>query len=97
VVVLTDIVQKYYEFRKYVAPTPDQALLFLMSEVGELADEQVHTQADWVRNHPEEKGKGRAGEVADVLMMLTAYCIAADLPTPEACLEEKFKSKGFLD
>lgn len=34
---LTDIVNRYFLHRKYIEPTAEQALLFFLSEVGELA------------------------------------------------------------
>ena len=88
-------VMGYFAFRGYKTPDPIQAFLFLASEVGELADRLVQAQsAAWVRNHPESKSADPQGEIADVLMMLTALCSALNLDPVELMLE-KFKSKGF--
>ena len=89
---LIEIVEKYYQFRGYAVPDAGQALLFLVSEMGELADAHVHTQADWVRNHARERDV--AGEVGDVMMMLTAYCMATGLD-PVGAMLDKMRSKGF--
>lgn len=35
---LGDVVDDYFEFRKYKEPTAEQALLFLISEIGELTE-----------------------------------------------------------
>ncbi|MCD4752976.1 MAG: hypothetical protein K8R40_07890, partial [Anaerolineaceae bacterium] len=45
------VVKDYYEFRGLTVPDDSQALLFLVSEVGELADAHVEQQAQWIRNH----------------------------------------------
>jgi len=90
---LEKIVVEYYNFRKLVRPNRDQALQFLVSEIGELADANVHEQANWVRNH--EKERNVADEVGDVMMMLTSYCLASGLPDPIVCMTRKFSKKGF--
>ena len=88
-----DVVKAYYQFRGLTIPDDTQALLFLVSEVGELADSHVEQQASWIRNHA-EKERGIEDEVGDVLMMLTAYCIARGID-PVECMLSKFKKKGF--
>lgn len=92
---LVDDVKNYFEFRNYKVPDTHQAMLFLMSEVGELADELVQSMSDdWVRNNPENKGKGIQGEAGDVLMMLCALCSAAGFD-PEEAMRAKWKTKGY--
>lgn len=88
-----DVVKAYYQFRGLTVPDDTQALLFLVSEVGELADSHVEQQGDWIRNHA-EKERGVEDEVGDILMMLTAYCIARGID-PVECMVNKFKKKGF--
>ena len=88
-------VMDYFAFRGYKVPDATQAFLFLVSEVGELADRLVQSQsAEWVRNHPEAKSVDPGPEIADVLMMLTALCNALGL-NPIDQMFEKFKCKNF--
>lgn len=75
---LSIVVQRYFEFRKYRIPNRDQAFKFLTSELGELADELVQAEGGWVRNNPEDKGKGVSQEAGDVLMMLLAFSMVED-------------------
>lgn len=90
---IVDTVKAYYEFRGLGVPNDTEALLFLTSEVGELADAHVEQMGDWIRNSP-DKQRGVEDEVGDVLMMLTAYCIARGID-PVACMLNKFEKKGF--
>jgi NTP pyrophosphatase (non-canonical NTP hydrolase) len=92
---LTEAVMRYFEFRGYKVPDATQAMLFLTSETGELADEVVQkTSEEWVRNHPENKGKGIAPEAGDVIMMTCAVCSAVGVDPIEAMFE-KMTAKGF--
>lgn len=90
---IIETVKAYYEFRGLTIPNDTEALLFLTSEVGELADAHVEQMASWIRNHP-EKHRGVEDEVGDVLMMLSAYCIARGID-PVECMLHKFAKKGF--
>ena len=90
---IIETVKAYYEFRGLTIPNDTEALLFLTSEVGELADSHVEQMASWVRNNP-DKDRGVEDEVGDVLMMLTAYCIAREID-PVECMLNKFAKKGF--
>lgn len=92
---LPEIVNDYFAFREYKEPDTVQAFLFLASEVGELADKLVHTQSEeWVRNNPENKNDDIAGEIGDVLMMLTktAQTLGMD---PVGCMLNKMRKKGW--
>lgn len=89
-------VQRYFEFRGLKMPNADQAFKFLTSELGELADELVQSEGGWVRNHPENKGKGVQGEAADVLMMLLVFCMQSEKWfDPIEAMFAKWSSKGF--
>ncbi|MEE4195850.1 MAG: hypothetical protein V2J07_11680 [Anaerolineae bacterium] len=90
---IIETVKAYYEFRGLTIPNDTEALLFLTSEVGELADAHVEQMASWIRNHP-DKHRGVEDEVGDVLMMLSAYCIARGID-PVECMLNKFTKKGF--
>lgn len=90
---LQELVQGYYEYRGLAWPDATQALMFLVSEVGELADAQVHEVGGWVRNH--ERERNPADEAADVLMMLMVYCINRGIDPLEA-LKAKMARKGYV-
>ena len=90
---LTQAVKAYYEKRGLKFPDANSALLFLVSEVGELADALVNQQPGWIRNHP-DKERDLKEEIGDVLMMLTAMAIAFDIDPFEAMLD-KFQGKGY--
>ena len=93
--VLRDTVNRYFQVRGYKEPDTVQAFLFLTSEVGELSDKLVHRQSeDWVRNHPESKNDDIAGEIGDILMMLTKTADTLGLD-PMDCMLEKMARKGF--
>ena len=90
---IPETVRAYFEHRGLTAPDAGQALLFLVSEVGELADAFVEQQAQWVRNNP---GRNRdiSDEIGDVLMMLTVFADAEGIDPVDAMLN-KFDRKGF--
>ena len=89
---LKEIVEAYYDFRSLTRPDATQALLFLMSEVGEMADAHVSELGKWVRNHDKERSVEE--EIGDALMMLTVFASACDVDPVKAMLD-KFESKGF--
>ena len=90
---LVDLVQQYYDFRGLTQPDANQAFLFLVSEVGELADALVASQGQWVRNNPERE-RHIPSEIGDVLMMLTVFAATQGIDPLEA-LKEKMRRKGF--
>jgi len=83
-------VMDYYEQRGLVMPDTEEALHFLVSEIGELSDAYVHQKKDWIRNN--EKERDLAEEAADVLMMLYVLSLAADIH-PFTRLIKKMKEK----
>ncbi len=87
------MVKAYYEFRGLAQPDANQAYLFLVSEIGELADALVANQAQWVRNNPDRE-RNISAEIGDVLMMLTVFSMEMGVDPVEAMLA-KMKSKGF--
>jgi NTP pyrophosphatase (non-canonical NTP hydrolase) len=92
---LNDTVQRYYQFRGLTQPDAGQALLFLVSEVGELADAFVEDQAEWVRNNPERE-RDLPSEIGDVLMMLTVFAQQLGVDPYQAMLA-KMQRKGFKE
>jgi NTP pyrophosphatase (non-canonical NTP hydrolase) len=91
---VNDLVGDYFRHRNLVYPDTNQAFLFLVSEVGELADKLVHDQRNWVRNNPDTKDDDRAGEIADVLMMLAVLSETLGIDPIEA-MQDKFNRKGY--
>jgi NTP pyrophosphatase (non-canonical NTP hydrolase) len=90
---LNEAVQIYYDRRGLKFPDDEAALLFLISEVGELADAVVSQQPGWIRNDP-DKQRIISDEIGDVLMMLTAFSINHGIDPYEAMLA-KFRKKGY--
>lgn len=87
---LRKAVERYFEKRKYVKPDSKDALLWLTTEVGELVDAHMRAgDTEWVRNNP-DKAVDLQDEVADVLMMLVAFCVTQDID-PVKSLERKMK------
>ncbi|MCE1254498.1 MAG: hypothetical protein LWX83_13235 [Anaerolineae bacterium] len=91
---LRELVEPYAEFRHYKKTNLTDATLFLTSELGEFSDEVVQMAGGWIRNNPENKGKGVAPEGGDILMMLVRAMNNLDADPIEAMFE-KFKLKGF--
>ena len=92
---LSQMVSRYFKFRGYEIPDTSQATHFLVSEIGELSDEVVNAMPKaWVRNHPENKGKGIQGELSDVLMMTAAVSNSINVD-PIQCFLDKTRSKGW--
>lgn len=89
---LQQLIESYYTSRELVSPNADQALLFLVSEIGELADAHVHLQAEWARNNQHERSI--QDEIGDVMMMLTVYAVAHGTD-PVGCMLDKMRRKGF--
>jgi NTP pyrophosphatase (non-canonical NTP hydrolase) len=89
---IVEIVEAYYQYRGLENPDASQALMFLVSEIGELADAHVANQAKWVRNNDRERNVDE--EIGDVLMMLTVYASTRGID-PIAAMLKKFERKGF--
>ncbi len=90
---LIETVKRYYEFRGLTQPDASQSFLFLVSEMGELADAFVQNQAEWVRNDPDRE-RDMEAEIGDVLMMLTVFASTQGIDPVEAMLK-KMGRKGF--
>lgn len=82
-------VGSYFEDRGLVMPNSENALHFLVSEVGELSDAVVQDKGEWIRNNP-EKTRDIADEVGDCLMMLTIFCIQRGI-SPVDCMVDKMR------
>ena len=88
--VIMGLVIDYYNARDMPFPDATKALLFLTSEVGEVADAHVDKMGDWVRNN--ERERNEAKEVGDVLFMLYVYAIAKGI-SPVHEMMKKMKEK----
>jgi NTP pyrophosphatase (non-canonical NTP hydrolase) len=92
---LSWLVNSYFKSRNLTDPDANDALYFLTSETGELADAFVHGRGDWVRNNPQDKaGKRIDYEAGDVLMMLIKFSQKMGFD-PLTAMVEKFRSKGW--
>jgi NTP pyrophosphatase (non-canonical NTP hydrolase) len=94
---LRRLVDSYFDIRELAKPDTNEAMLFLTSEIGELADVIVSPQKKWVRNDKtKEDIKNHidyiADEVGDVLMMLTVVAGTFNLD-PVTCMQEKMTRK----
>lgn len=49
----------------------------------------------WIRNNQDQSKHDVVGEIADVYMMLDRFAKSQGLPSPEECLQQKMKAKGF--
>lgn len=87
-------VEDYFNFRELVDPDVFQAFMFLTSEIGELADKVVGLTGEWVRNNPQDKNDDVAGEIGDVLMMLTVTAAKLGID-PVKAMFDKFERKGY--
>ncbi len=91
---LMGLVNRYFKFRGYKMPDEHQAMLFLVSEVGELADALVHQDGGWTRNN--EKERALRSEVGDVLMMLSAFCLSLGID-PIQAMGQMMVDHGFQE
>jgi NTP pyrophosphatase (non-canonical NTP hydrolase) len=90
---IIEVVQWYFDKRELLyAQTPVKAFLFLVSEIGEIADAMVHGMDNWVRNNEREREVGP--ELGDALMML---CVTAERHNVDPLDEmlKKFAKKGY--
>jgi len=88
--VITGLVLDYFNARDMPFPDKVKALLFLVSEIGEIADAEVDKMGEWVRNN--ERERDEAKEVGDVLFMLYVYAIAKGI-NPVHEMVKKMESK----
>lgn len=87
-------IRRYFEDRGLVyANKAMDAYLFLVSELGEVADAIVSGNADWVRNDP-DKYRGLADELADVYMMLYITADLSGVDLDEALFDKMQKKCG---
>jgi len=92
--ITTQDFKNYFNARGLVWPEKsDQALKFLISEIGELADADVANEDEWIRNNPNSERRTDF-EISDVMMMLFVYADLKGLD-PHQCVYEKILSKGY--
>ena len=89
---LQNYVEDMVKIRGFDKETPQDAMLLLTEEVGELAKE-VRKAATNIKNDKSKKGQNDLeGEAADVLMMLLALCRTLNIDLMEA-----FKNKELIN
>jgi NTP pyrophosphatase (non-canonical NTP hydrolase) len=87
---IQDIVENLLQCPGFKLPTREQALVFLVSEVGELADAITRTWPDgFIRMDP-NKYASIGEEVADVIIMACILAKASDRQV-ELCVQEKME------
>jgi len=82
---MVDIIARF-ERKGRTWPNPRESTLWLLTEVGELAEEILMTQQKWVRNNPKKNDPGMFGrdtladELADVMemTMITGHLVGID-------------------
>ena len=85
-------IRKYYLKREDLKiPNPEDALHFLVSEVGELSDAFVEEKDNWGRNNP-DKIRSIEDEVGDVLMMLYVFAMLSGI-SPILSMVKKHRRK----
>lgn len=88
-----ELLGEYYETRGLRRPAPEEALLWLVTEVGEAADEWMRIDKDWVRNNPQpDYSPERFGsELGDVMLMAMVAGLADGVSPLEMLLEKMGK------
>ena len=90
------IFDQYYGTLKLKWPTTMQAVMFAITELGEVLEVLLAQEGGWTRNHPENKPKGTVEELGeelgDMIMMAQVAGIRAGVD-PLAILEEKCNKK----
>lgn len=92
---LSELIYSYYDHRKMPMPGASNALLFLVSEIGELADAVVHREGTWVRNNP-LKDRSIEDEIGDCMQMLTVTAMQLGLD-PLECMKAKWGKRGWRE
>jgi len=95
---ITEVVELVKAWLETAKPslTPAEAAFFeQLIRLGEVAENIVQAEHDWVRNNDRVKAPNLAFEVGDALMMLTVFAIQSGVADPEICMKSKMKSKGW--
>lgn len=70
---LESLIAYYYRVRKYKMPTAQQALMWLITELGEASELLLARETGWVRNNPQNheawSAERFADELGDIVMM----------------------------
>lgn len=66
---IQNFIHDYYESRKLKWPNPEEAMMFLMTEVGEAFEAILHEKGGWVRNNPRVLAPRFLEELGDIIMM----------------------------
>jgi NTP pyrophosphatase (non-canonical NTP hydrolase) len=92
---LIGLIDRYYEYRNLTRPTPEQAMMWAASELGECFD-MLLSKHQWVRNNPDKHPPftqvGFGEECGDLIMMLIVSAQGEGVD-PFECLESKLLRK----
>jgi hypothetical protein len=90
------LIRRYYEERKLKRPNSAEAILWAITELGEVCELYLARDPEWVRNNPEDKEpfstKRFAEELGDVITMLQVAGRAMGR-NPIATLDAKIRRK----
>ena len=79
---LVSMIERYYETRGYRWPSAQEAILWTITELGEVCELLLARTVEWVRNNPDDKEKYSPErveeELADAVMMLLVAGIVSD-------------------
>lgn len=93
---LVDIINKYYSDKGLTFPNFENAMKFVITELGEVYELDLARIGGWVRNNPQNKPafskEKLAEELGDVIMMLMVAGIAEGVD-PELALVNKIARK----
>ena len=91
-----DLIQQEFALRNKVRPTVEEAILWLITELAEVAEIQLDRGRTWVRNNPENKSQYSkehlAEELGDVIYMALVAGMVAEVD-PLQAMEYKVKAK----
>jgi len=94
---VAQMIDEYFKVRGLKKPTPEQAVLWAMTELGEAADELLRRSGPWVRNNPEKmRSFDRAAfveELGDTILMLLIAAHELDRSNPLVAMVSKIERK----
>lgn len=98
-----NLIKNYYDYRDLKWPNFDQAMKFVLTEIGEVFEVDLNRPNNgWVRNNPQDKHpyskEKMAEELGDVIFMLLVAGIVEDVNPLEAMvnkMNKKMKLDGY--
>jgi NTP pyrophosphatase (non-canonical NTP hydrolase) len=93
---LLHLVDEYYVKRGLKWPTSQQAVLWAITELGEVCELLLSREGGWVRNNPDDKEGFSSARVAEELGDVIMMCVVAGMvlgENPLGHLESKMRRK----